>query len=102
MSKIVKGVLEEELKRLIVLKDNYQARMKKYPPGYLLKRKMKRRVYYYLSFREGSKIKQKYLGILKPEQVKSYKELIKRKRELQSQLSDVKKNIEYLKRLLKK
>ncbi len=102
MSKVVKGVLEEELQRLLALKGHYQEKIKECPPGYLLKRKMKGRVYYYLSFREGSKIKQRYLGALKPDQVESYKDLIKRKRKLQSQLSDVNKNIDYLKRLLKK
>ncbi len=102
MSKVVKSVLEEELQRLLILKDRYQEKMKEYPPGYLLKRKMRGRVYYYLSYREGAKIRQRYLGPLEPEKLKSYKDLIKRKKELQKQFSEVKKNIAYLERLLKK
>ena len=102
MSKVVKGVLEEELQRLLALKDRYQEKMKDYPPGYLLKREMRGRIYYYLSYREGAKIKQQYLGHLETDKVKSYKDLIKRKGELQKQLSEVKKNIVYLERLLKK
>lgn len=102
MSKVVKSVLEEELQRLLALKEHYQEKMNDYPPGYLLKREMKGRVYYYLSFRDGSKIKQKYLGALKHKQVESYKELIEKRRMLQKQISEVKKNIDYLEGLLKK
>ncbi|PIR19987.1 MAG: hypothetical protein COV45_08415 [Deltaproteobacteria bacterium CG11_big_fil_rev_8_21_14_0_20_47_16] len=102
MASIVKGVLQEELARSLALKKKYEEKLNDYPQGYLLERKRGGNVYYYLSYREGERILQKYLGLLSPEEVKKYKDQIKDKRALKKQLADVKTNIKYLERLLKK
>ena len=102
MGSVVKGVLQEELDRSLSLKEKYERKLDEYPQGYLLERKMGEKVYHYLSYREGERIRQKYLGALSPEEIKKYKDQIKDKKALRQQLSEVKANIKYLERLLKK
>lgn len=102
MASVVKGVLQEELERSLSLKEKYEKKLNQYPQGYLLERKMGGKVYHYLSYREGDRIRQKYLGVLSPEEMKKYKERIKDKKALRQQLVEVKANIKYLERLLKK
>ena len=88
--------------RSLSLKEKYKKKLEEYPRGYLLELKMGGKVYHYLSYREGDRIRQKYLGVLPPEEMKKYKERIKDKKALKQQLSEVKANIKYLERLLKK
>lgn len=102
MAAVVRGVLQEELERSLVLKKKYEKKLGDYPPGYLLARKRQGAVYYYLSYREGDHIRQKYLGALSPEEIKKYKDQIKDKKALKLQLAEVKYNIKYLERILKK
>ncbi len=102
MASVVKGVLREELDRSLSLKEKYEKKMDEYPRGYLLERKMGGKVYHYLSYREGDRIRQKYLGALLPEEMRKYKDRIKDKRAIRQQLAEVKANIKYLERLLKK
>lgn len=102
MASVVKGVLQEELDRSLSLKEKYEKKLSEYPQGYLLERKVGEKVYYYLSYRKADRIKQKYLGLLSPQEVQGYKDRIKDKKALRRQLSEVKANIKYLERLLKK
>lgn len=102
MAPIIKGVLQEELDRSLSLKKRYEEKLKDYPPGYLLVRKRGGKAYYYLSYREEGRIQQKYLGVLSPEEVKDYKKQIEDKKKLRKQLAEVKSNIQYLQRLLRK
>ena len=102
MASVIKGVLREELDRSLSLKEKYEKKLDDYPQGYLLERKMGGKVYHYLSYREGERIRQKYLGPLSPEEVKKYKDRIKDKKALKQQLAEVKSNVKYLERLLKK
>ncbi len=102
MASVVKGVLQEELGRSISLKEKYEKKLDEYPQGYLLERKMGEKVYHYLSYREGERIRQKYLGPLPPEEIKKYKDRIRDKAALKKQLSEVRANIKYLEKLLKK
>lgn len=102
MALIIKGVLQEELERSLSLKEKYERKLEEYPQGYLLERKMGNKNYYYLSYRDGERIRQEYLGPLSPEEIKKYKDRIKDKKNLKKQLAEVKANIKYLERLLKK
>jgi len=102
MASVVKGVLQEELDRSRSLKKRYEKKLEEYPQGYLLERRKGKKIYYYLSYRDGNRIRQNYLGILSAEEIKKYKDQIKNKKALRKQLSEVKANIKYLKRVLKK
>ncbi len=102
MTIIIKGVLKDELERSISLQEKYEQKLNEYPLGYLLKRQsLGRRTYYYLSYRENGKVKQKYLGRLSLEEEENIKQKIREKSEIQKQLAEVKKNIQYLEKLLK-
>ena len=101
MPSIVKGVLEEELDRSLSLQKKYEQKLADYPKGYLLERKIKGKLYYYLSYREGEKICQKYLGNLPEKEVNNLQKQMEDKKNLKKQLAEVKANIKYLKRLLK-
>ncbi len=100
---IVKGILKEELDRARALQAKYERKIQEYPPGYLLKRKRASgKLYYYLSYRQGGQMKQEYLGPLEPAELKNYEKKIEEKNALRGQLIEVKKNIKYLERLLRK
>lgn len=102
MARVVKSVLQEELKRVKSLRKKYEEKLARLPPGYLLKRGSPGREYYYLSYRDGEKIKQDYLGKLSKDEVRKYKEQMKLKKQIRQQIKEVKQNIRYLERLLKK
>lgn len=99
---IVKGVLQEELDRVRSLKKKYEEKLKEYPPGYLLERRAREKVYHYLSYRRGDRIEQKYLGSLSESELKEYRRKIEDKKALRGQLVEAKRNIKYLERLLRK
>ena len=101
-SPIVKGVLKEELGRVRSLKGKYERQLKEHPAGYLLKRQAVRNVYYYLSYREGDHIRQKYLGTLSPDELKNYQKKMEVKKSIRAQLAQAKNNIRYLEKLLRK
>ncbi len=102
MARVVKSVLQEELKRVNSLRKKYEEKLDRLPPGYLLRRGSPGRGYYYLSYRDGEKIKQDYLGKLSDDEIKKYKEQMRLKKQLRQQLREVKENIRYLEKLLRK
>lgn len=102
MARIVKSILEEELRRVKSLQKKYEEKIAQSPQGYLLARGAEGKKFYYLSYREGDRIKQEYLGKLSEEEIKKYKEQMNLKKQLREQLKETKQNIQYLEKLLKK
>lgn len=101
-SPIVKSVLKEELERVRSLQRRYEQKLKEYPAGYLLKRNSGSKIYYYLSYREEDRIRQKYLGSLSSDELKKYQRQMEEKKVVRDQMAQVKNNIRYLERLLRK
>ena len=97
---IIRGVLKEELDNSLRLEKEYQKELSKIPKGSLLKRERKGHYYYYLQVREGDKVKQIYKGKLPQEEVKRYRQSSEYRKKYKKQLSDVKKQIKYLKGIL--
>jgi len=91
----------EDLKKLLKKKHSYYNRKKiqiekilsKLPKGSITKRKISNHCYYYLSYRNGKKMKHDYIG--KKEPKKLIKLIIKR-RKLQKELIEVKKALKML------
>lgn len=102
MARVVKSILQEELRRVKSLQKQYEEKIAQCPPGYLLERRRQGIKYYYLSYRDGDQIKQDYLGRLSTDEVKHYKEQMKLKKQLRQHLKETKQNIRYLEKLLKK
>ena len=91
----------EDLKKLLQEKHSYYNKEKKriekelspLPKGTVSKRKISHQYYYYLSFRDGKKVDNKYIG--KEEPTKLIKQIEKR-RHLEKELREVKKALKML------
>ncbi|MFH0802706.1 MAG: hypothetical protein V2A78_10040 [bacterium] len=98
---LVKSVLQEELEYAVRLKSRYEELLAECPKGSLIRRKIKRADYFYLSYRESPlKVKQKYLGRLSKDEVRDYKEKIGKRKKLEKSLKEVKQKILYLRKTL--
>ena len=98
----IKGVLKEELENSIRMKERYEKELAKLPVGSLIKKKIKGHDYYYIVLRENGNVKFNYQGKnvsddLKKEYAKA-KELRKKYR---SSISQLKKQIKFLKGALR-
>ena len=100
--KIIKSMLEEELANSMAMKKNYEKELAKLPKGSLIKKNVKGHQYYYLVVRENGKVKFIYKGkkvtdkeILKYKQAKEYRAKYRKL------LSEVKKQIKFLKGTLR-
>ena len=70
--KVIKGVLEEELKNSLRMKDLYEKAIKELPKGSLVEKKIRGHKYYYLAIREKNKVKFVYKGKMPEEEQKKY------------------------------
>ena len=59
---VIKGVLEEELKRLKELSEDYEKKIDSLRKGSISRKKRNKNVYLYWAFRENDKIKFIYIG----------------------------------------
>jgi len=97
---LIKGVLQEELKSSLETQKYYQQEIGKLPKGSLSKKNIDGRIYYYLSYREGPKVRTEYLGKLSREEIKEYQDRIDQRRHFKSQLREINKKIKYLRKVL--
>ena len=91
--KVLKGVLAESWDYYQNLKAQIEARVKSLPKGSVKKRVLNGKNYYYLQYRDGSKVIQKYAGKARPEKLE--KQILER-RSLQNQLREVIKSLKLL------
>ena len=91
--KVLKGVLSESWDYYQNLKAQIEARVKSLPKGSVKKRALNGKNYYYLQYRDGSKVIQKYAGKARPEKLE--KQILER-RSLQHQLREVLKSLKLL------
>lgn len=98
--KVIKGVLEEELENSIRQEAAYIKALNAIPPGALVKKEIKGRFYYYLMMREKGKVKFIYKGKLSKEEIKEYNEAKKLRAKYRKLLSQVRKQISFLKKAL--
>ena len=101
MRGVIKNVLAEELQNSLNMKKEYEKSLRELPQGCLVSRKMRGQRYYYLVRREGRKIKYIYKG--KPSQgyIKEYEEAKRMRAKYRKLLSQVKKQIKFLKGTLR-
>jgi len=98
----IKGVLEEELKNSLRLKKSYEQALAKLPKGSLVKKKIKGHEYYYLLLRDQGKIKFIYKGKkVSSDIIKKYKEAKQLRAKYRKLLSEIRKQIKFLKQSLK-
>jgi len=97
MRGVIKGVLAEELENSIRMKQSYEEALRKLPKGALAIRKIRRHEYCYLVVRVGQKVKYKYLGKLSEAEKRRRRDTTKLRAKYRKLLSQVKKQIKFLK-----
>jgi hypothetical protein len=99
--KIIKGVLEEELKKAVLAEKDYEKTLAGLPRGVLVKKHVKGRQYCYLMSREKGKVRFEYKGKLMGKDVQYY-EAVKKDRALyRNKLSGIRKRIAFIKKILR-
>ena len=98
--KIIKGVLEEELQNSIRMEKQYAKALNELPKGSLVEKKIKGHIYYYLAVREGKKVNFKYKGKLSKVEKKKLLEAIEMRGKYKKLLSQINKQISFLKKAL--
>ena len=83
------------------MKGNYEKELIKLPKGSLIKKKIKGHEYFYLVFRENGKVKFIYKGKVSAKEIKKYKEVKKYRAKYRKLLSQVKKQIKFLRSALR-
>jgi hypothetical protein len=98
---VIKGVLKEELDNSLRMKNDYERELAKLPKGSLTKKTIKGHEYYYLQLREEGKVKFIYKGKVSEQEVKKYQEAKKNRANYRKLLSQVKKQIRFLRSTLR-
>lgn len=101
MRGVIKGVLAEELENSLRMKKEYEEALGRLPKGCLAVRKIRGREYYYLVKRVGKKIKYIYKGKLSEEEKKKYDAAKEMRAKYRKLLSQVKKQIRFLRSSLR-
>ena len=97
----IKGFLREELKNSLQMQKNYERELAKLPKGSLVKRNIKGHEYYYLVFREEGKVRSIYKGKVRKTEIQKYKKVKAYRAKYRKLLSQVKKQIRFLRSALR-
>lgn len=97
---VIKNVLEEELENSLRQQKAYEKAIKNIPKGVLVKKEIKGKHYYYLMFRENGKVRFVYKGKASPGEIKQYEEFKQTRAKYKKLLSDIKKQISFLRKAL--
>lgn len=98
----IKGVLREELKNSERMKVQHEKELAELPVGSLVKKKVKRYEYYYLVYRENGRVEQDYMGKnVSKDLLEKYRRAKKLRAQYRKQLSQIKKQIKFLKGALR-
>lgn len=98
---VIKSVLKEELQNSIQMEKGYEKELAKLPKGSLIKKKIKGHEYYYLILRKGNKVKFIYKGKVPEDEIRKYKEAKEYRAKYRKLLSQVKKQIKFLRSSLR-
>ncbi len=96
MRGVIKGVLAEELENSLRMKKEYEEALRRLLQGCLAKRKIKGHDYFYLVKRVDKKVKYIYKGKVSEEEIKKYEEAKVMRAKYRNLLSQVKKQIRFL------
>ena len=99
--KVLKGVLKEKLANSLAMEKNYELELAKLPKGSLIKKKIRGREYFYLVRRDGGKVKFIYKGKVSEAEQQKYKNAKELRAKYRKLLSEVKKQIRFLRSALR-
>ncbi len=98
---VIKGVLKEELGNSMRMKRDYESALAKLPKGSLIRKKVKGHEYLYLLLRQKGKVRFIYKGKLPDKEIQKYKEAKEYRAKYRKLLSQVKKQIRFLRSALR-
>ena len=101
MRGVIKGVLAEELSNSLRMKKEYEAALRKLPKGCLVAKSIRGHTYYYLVKREDKKVRYIYKGKISEEEKKKYEEAKMLRAKYRKLLSQVKRQIRFLRSSLR-
>jgi len=101
MAGVIKGVLKEELQNSLRMKKEYEQALKSLPQGCLAVRKIRGHKYYYLVKRIDKKVKYIYKGKISEKERHKYLEAKELRAKYRKLLSQVKKQIRFLRSSLR-
>ncbi|QAT16657.1 hypothetical protein BU251_02390 [Candidatus Velamenicoccus archaeovorus] len=101
MRGVIKGVLAEELENSLRMKKEYEEALSRLPKGCLAPRRIRGHEYYYLVNRIGKKVRYVYKGKISQEEKKKYQETKELRAKYRKLLSQVKKQIKFLRSSLR-
>lgn len=99
--KIIKSVLEDELKKAVLAGKDYEKTLAALPRGVLVKKYVKGRRYCYLLSRENGKVRFEYKGKLMGKDVRYYETVRKDRALCRNMLTEVRKRIAFIKKMLR-
>ncbi len=99
--KIIKGFLEEELKKALLDKRECEHALSTLPRGVLVKKYVKGHQYYYLAVREKGRVRFAYKGKLFGKDIKHHDGLTKDRIRYRNLLSEIKQRIVFIKKTLR-
>lgn len=98
---VIKGVLKEELENSLRMKKEYERALNELPKGCIAEKKIRGHSYYYLAQRIGKKVKYIYKGKISEAERNKYQEAKVLRAKYRKLLSQVKKQIKFLKGALR-
>jgi hypothetical protein len=99
--KVIKSVLKEELGNSLRMKKSYERELAKLPKGSLVKKKIRSHEYFYLVLRDGGRVRFIYKGKVSDEEIEKYRTAKEYRAKYRRLLSEVKKQIRFLKSALR-
>lgn len=101
MKGVIKGVLAEELENSLRMKREYEKALRKLPQGCLSAKIIRGHEYYYLVKRVGDKVRYDYKGKVSEKEKKKYKDAKLMRAKYRKLLSQVKKQVRFLRSSLR-
>jgi hypothetical protein len=98
--KIIKGVLEEELKKAMQAQEEFEKSLGALPRGVLVKKYVKGRQYCYIMSREKGKVRFEYKVKMLGKDIKYYDLVKKDRARYRNLLTEVKQRIAFIKKTL--
>ena len=98
---VIKGALREELRNSLQMKRDYERELSRLPRGSLIRKRIRGHEYYYLVYREDGRVKQEYRGKVGEAEVQRYREAKEYRARYRRLLSQVKKQIKFLRSALR-
>jgi len=99
--KVIKSVLKEELINSLAMKKSYERELARLPKGSLVRKTIKGHEYYYLQVRQKGKVRFIYKGKLADDQIEKYEQAKQYRAKYRKLLSEVKKQIKFLRTTLR-